>query len=78
MDLRIHALTTILSILEPQASSPTKCPSIAFKVAVHIATLLTRRANRGAWSRSPGREPSTYDECGTRENPASEGVLLQF
>jgi hypothetical protein len=47
VDLRIRALTTILSILDPQASSPTKDPSSTeFKVAVHIATLLTRGADK--------------------------------
>ncbi|KAF8322369.1 uncharacterized protein EI90DRAFT_2483160 [Cantharellus anzutake] len=46
IDLRIRALTTILSILDPQASSATKGPSsIEFKVAMHIATLLTRGAD---------------------------------
>ena len=47
VDTRIRALTTILSILDPQACSPTKDPSsIEFKVAMHIATLLTRGADK--------------------------------
>jgi hypothetical protein len=47
VDLRIRALTTILSMLDPQASSPTKAPSsIESKAAVHIATLLTRGADK--------------------------------
>ncbi|KAF8342320.1 uncharacterized protein EI90DRAFT_3032892 [Cantharellus anzutake] len=47
IDLRIRALTTILSRLDPQASSPTKGPSsIEFKVAMHIATLLTRGTDK--------------------------------
>ncbi|KAF8342272.1 uncharacterized protein EI90DRAFT_3032685 [Cantharellus anzutake] len=47
IDLRIRALTTILSILDPQASSPTRGPSsIEFKIAMHIATLLTRGADK--------------------------------
>ena len=42
IDLRICTLTMILSILDPQASSPTKNPSsIKFKVVMHIVMLLT-------------------------------------
>ena len=47
VDLRICTLTMILSILDPQASSPTKGPlSIEFKVAMHIAMLLTRGVDK--------------------------------
>jgi len=43
IDMRIRALTTILTLLDRQARSPTKGPSsIDLTVATHIATLLTR------------------------------------
>lgn len=58
IDLRIRALTTILSILDPQASSPTKSPSsIEFKVAMHIATLLTRGADKKRGMMGPNIRP---------------------
>ncbi|KAF8340677.1 uncharacterized protein EI90DRAFT_2098086 [Cantharellus anzutake] len=58
IDLRIRALTTILSILDPQAGSPTKGPSsIEFKVAMHIATLLTRGADKKRGRMGPNIRP---------------------
>jgi len=58
VDLNIRALTTILSILDPQASSPTKGPSsIEFKVATHIATLLTRGADKKRGMMGPNIRP---------------------
>jgi hypothetical protein len=58
VDLRIRALTTILSILDPRASSPTKGPSsIEFKVATHIATLLTRGADKKRGMMGPNIRP---------------------
>ena len=48
IDLRIRALTTILALLDRQASPPTKgSSSIDLTVAIHIATLLTRGADKG-------------------------------
>src|SRR6266852_448538 len=48
IDMRIRALTTILTLLDRQASPPTKgSSSIDLTVAIHIATLLTRGANKG-------------------------------
>jgi hypothetical protein len=58
VDLIIRALTTVLSILDSQASSPTKGPSsIEFKVAMHIATLLTRGADQKRGRMGPNIRP---------------------
>jgi len=74
VDLRIRALTTILSILDPQASSPTKGPSsIEFKVAMHIATLLTRGADKKRGMMGPNIRPIAV---ATRATVDSVNILV--